>query len=565
MRWSQSFIPTRKENPREAEIASHKYLVRGGFIEQHASGVYAFLPLARKVILKIENIIREEMNKIGAQEVLLPALTNSDVWKDTGRWESFGNDMFRLKDRWERELALAPTHEEIMTLLAKEHLKSYRDLPQIWYQIQTKFRDEPRPRGGLLRVREFAMKDSYSFDATWEGLDESYQKHKNAYLNIFSRTGLQVSVVKASSGLMGGSDSEEFMVLSKSGEDRIVYCPKCGYSANIEVAEARVGNPFVQSKFTKKEKVHTPGVRTVKEVAEFLGIEPSLIVKSLLYRTQDKRDILVLIRGDYEVSDAKLSKIYGQELQLSSREYILKKFNAEPGFIGPIDAPVDEIIADESIRNLSRFVVGGNRNDYHIVGVNLDDIKINRFADLREVREGDICLKCGGGLSLENAIEVGHIFKLGTKYSASLGAMFTDQNGEKKPIIMGSYGIGVGRIMAANVEVNHDDKGIIWPFSIAPYEVDIIEIDHKKTEDFAFKLYKELKSKGYDVIWDDRDIGAGAKFKDAELVGIPISVVVSPKKIKDGTLEVQVRKTGKQFDVREEELLSQLKNLKKEL
>ena len=565
MRWSRSFIPTRKENPREAEFVSHRYLVRGGFIEQHASGVYTFLPLGRKVMLKIEKIIREEMNKIGAQEVLLPALTSAEVWKETGRWESFGPDMFKLKDRWERDLALAPTHEEIMTLLAKEHLKSYRDLPQIWYQIQTKFRDEPRPRGGILRVREFAMKDSYSFDATWEGLDESYEKHRQAYLNIFKRTGLKVIVVKASSGLMGGSDSEEFMVLSPSGEDRVVHCPKCGYSANVEVAVARVGNEFIQSKFQRKEKVHTPSVRTVEEVAEFLGIEPALIVKSLLYRTEDGRDVLVLIRGDYEVSDSKLSKVYGATLQLATREYILKKFDTEPGFIGPIDAEVDEIIADESVKNLTNFVVGGNRNDYHIVGVNLDDIKITRFADIREVHDGDICLECGGELSLQNAIEVGHIFKLGTKYSVSLGAQFTDKNGEKKPIIMGSYGIGVGRIMAANVEVNHDDKGIIWPFAIAPYEVNIIEIDHRKTGEFTEGLYKEIKSKGFDVIWDDRDISAGAKFKDSELVGIPISVVVSPKKVEDNIVEVQVRKTGEKFDVKRDELISKIRSLKKEL
>lgn len=565
MKWSYSFIPTRKENPREAEVVSHRYLVRAGFIEQLASGVYTFLPLGRKVMLKIERIIREEMNKIGAQEILLPALTTSEVWKMSRRWEEFGSDMFRLKDRWERDLALAPTHEEIISLLAREHLKSYRDLPQIWYQIQTKFRDEPRPRGGILRVREFSMKDSYSFDATWEGLDESYEKHRQAYLNIFKRTGLEVVVVKASSGLMGGSDSEEFMVLSPSGEDEIVHCTKCGYSANIEVAVARIAKEFVQSKFQKKEKVYTPSVRSVEEVAEFLGIEPALIVKSLLYRTDDGRDILVLIRGDYEVSNAKLEKVYSGNLQLASREYILSKFNTEPGFIGPIDINVDEVIADESLRTLTNFVVGGNRNDYHIVGVNLDDIRINRFADIREVCEGDICLECGGRLALQNAIEVGHIFKLGTRYSTSLGAQFTDKNGEKNPIIMGSYGIGVARIMAANVEVHHDDKGIIWPFSIAPYEVNIIEINHKKTGEYTERLYKELKSKGFDVIWDDRDIRAGIKFKDTELIGIPIAVIVSPKKIEEGRLEIQVRKTGEKINVKRDELITKIRSLRKEL
>ncbi len=565
MRWSQSFIPTRKENPREAEFVSHRYLVRGGFVEQHSSGVYAYLPLGRKVVLKIEKIIREEMNKIGAQEMLLPALTSAEVWKKTGRWESFGGDMFKLKDRWERDLALAPTHEELMTLLAKEHLKSYRDLPQIWYQIQTKFRDEPRPRGGILRVREFSMKDSYSFDASWEGLDESYEKHRQAYLNIFKRVGLDVIVVKASSGLMGGSDSEEFMVISGSGEERVVHCKKCGYSANVEVARGRIAKEFVQSKFQRKEKVHTPSVRTVEEVAEFLGVEPALIVKSLLYVTEDGKDVLVLIRGDYEVSESKLQSVYGAGLQLATREHILKKFETEPGFIGPLDVEVDEIIADDSIKNLTNFVVGGNRNDYHIVGVNLEDIKINRFVDIREVKQGDICLECGGALSLESAIEVGHIFKLGTKYSASLGAQFTDKNGEKKPIIMGSYGIGVGRIMAANVEVNHDDKGIVWPYSIAPFEVNLIEIDPKKTKEEAESIYKELKSKGFDIIWDNRELSAGAKFKDTELIGIPINVIVSPRKMKDGILEIQVRKTGEKFDVKKDELLSKIRSLKKEL
>ncbi len=560
MKWNKKLIPTKRENPREAETVSHRLLVRAGFIKQHQSGVYAYLPLGQKVIRKIASIIREEMNAINAQEMLLPSLTSGEIWKESGRWDTFGSDMFRLKDRWGHDLSLAPTHEEIMTQLAREFIKSYRDMPQIWYQIQTKFRDEPRPRGGLLRVREFAMKDSYSFDASWEGLDASYAAHRTAYQNIFRRVGLHVNIVKASSGLMGGGESEEFMVIAPSGEDKIVYCEKCGYSSNMEVASGKPVSINAKSKFQRQEKVHTPGVRTVKEVAEFLGVEPSLIVKSLLY-TDGEKIFLVLIRGDYDVNENKLSAHIGRAVRLLSVEQVIEKFSVQAGFVGPIDIDVDEIIADTSIKELKDFVVGGNRNDYHIVGVNIEDINIMRFVDTRQVREGDYCEVCGHPLRVVNGIEVGHIFKLGIGYSKSLGAFFTDKSGGENPIIMGSYGIGLGRVMSTVVEVHHDDRGIVWPMSIAPFEVDLLEVDTKKTGKQAEELYSQLLKKGVDVIWDNREVSCGVKFKDAELVGIPIVVVLSERKLKQGMIEIQLRKEGKKYDISQEGLFTELEKV----
>ena len=560
MRWNKAFIPTLKEDPKEAENASHRLLLRGGFVKQHQSGVYIFLPLGWKVMLKIMKIVREEMDRIGAQEMLMPALTSGDVWKKSGRWEDFGSDMFRLKDRKNRDIALAPTHEEIMTLLAKEHIRSYRDLPQIWYQIQTKFRDEPRSRAGILRVREFLMKDSYSFDADWEGLTQNYEKHREAYARIFMRSGLEFIGVEASTGLMGGSKSEEFMVIADAGEDSLIICEKCGYSANLEVAEGMPRIEKIEGKFEKKEKVHTPSVRSVEEVSDFLGISPSLIVKSLMYHIEDE-PVLVLIRGDYEINEAKLAKVLGPKAHLASHEYIEERFGVEPGFLGPIGIDVKRIIADETIRTIKNFVVGANKSDYHIVGVNMEDLNIEAFYDLRAVKEGDYCPKCGHPLVEKKAIEIGHIFQLGTKYSESLEAYYTDKNGKLRPIVMGSYGIGIGRIMAAAVELYHDEKGIIWPVAISPYEVSIVEINPQKTGDKTEEIYNELKNNGIDVIWDDRNETAGFKFKDSELVGYPFKVVVGERKLKDNRVEVQIRKSGESFDVDRGNLVAKLKEL----
>ena len=548
MKWSKAFIPTLKEDPKEAESASHKLLLRGGFVKQHQSGVYIFLPLGWKIMLKIINIVREEMNGIGAQEMLLPSLTASELWEESGRWESFGSDMFRLKDRKDKDMALAPTHEEIMADIARNSIRSYRDLPQIWYQIQTKFRDEPRPRSGILRVREFIMKDSYSFDTSWEGLDESYEKHREAYIRIFKRSGLKFRVVRASSGLMGGSASEEFMVPSSAGEDVLAVCDSCGYAANLEVAKG-IPDPIPESPFKKRKKVHTPNVKSVEEVSAFLGVSPSLIVKSLVYMVGDD-PYLVLIRGDHDVNEAKLSSVFGGEVRLAEPGEVMDLFGVQVGFVGPIGIKARGIIADLALKGGRGMVVGANEEDHHIVGVNLEeDIKISRFEDIRSVKEGDKCENCGSPLRVEKAIEVGHIFKLGTRYSESMGVYFTAQDGSRKPVIMGSYGIGIGRIMAAACEIFHDEKGISWPINIAPYEVVLLEIDHRKTGDKAGKLYEDLLKRGIDVIWDDRDAGAGFKFKDAELIGIPLIAVISERKLKEGKLEIQFRRDGKSMDL----------------
>ncbi len=548
MKWSKAFIPTLKEDPKEAETPSHRLLLRAGYVRQHQSGVYIFLPLGWRSMLKIMSIIREEMDAIGAQEMLLPALTSAKLWEESGRWEAFGDDMFRLKDRKDHDMALAPTHEEVMTDLARVYLRSYRDLPQIWYQMQTKFRDEPRPRAGILRVREFIMKDSYSFDATWEGLDKSYDLHREAYMKIFDRCGLKYTIVKASSGLMGGSQSEEFMVVAQSGEDRLAICENCGYAANVEVAEA-AAQPAPESPFSKKEKVYTPDVRSVEEVSSFLNVSPALIVKSLLYVVGD-RWVLVMVRGDHEVNEAKLAKVLGPEARMATPDEVLDRFGVPVGFVGPLDIDVDEIVADKAIEGMKGVVVGANEEEHHIVGVDIDsDVKVSRYADIRTVVEGDRCPNCGSPIKISNAIEIGHIFKLGTKYSESMGAYFTDKDGNRKPIIMGSYGIGVGRILAVAAELYHDENGMSLPITIAPYELDIIEIDPKKTSELTSDLYRKLLEAGIDVIWDDREATAGFKFKDADLIGYPLRLVISPRKIKDDLVELQFRRDGSRIDI----------------
>ncbi|MEO0157227.1 MAG: proline--tRNA ligase, partial [candidate division WOR-3 bacterium] len=460
MRWSKAFIHTLKETPSEAETRSHQLLLRGGFIKQIASGVYAFLPLGWRVIKKIYRIIQEEMDKIGGQEIFMPSLNPASLWQESGRWDAFGPDMFRLKDRKERDYVLAPTHEEVISEIARKHIKSHRDLPQIWYQVQNKFRDEPRPRGGLLRVREFLMKDSYTLDATWEGLDHAYELHRQAYRAIFTRCGLPFVEVLASSGVMGGTGSEEFMVLSESGEDTIALCDSCGYSANLDVATGIPVPEKPNSPYRNREKVHTPNVRTAEEVAGFLGIETNLIIKTLVYYVGDV-PYVVLVRGDQELSEPKLAKELGGTPLLGLPEEIREIFGAEIGFVGPIGikGKIGGVIADESVRGVERGVVGANENDHHIVGVSpLVDFAVDRFADLRAVKDGDRC-RCGGNLRLRTAIEIGHIFKLGTRYSETMGVVFTDRDGSLKPVIMGSYGIGLGRIMTAAADAFADERG----------------------------------------------------------------------------------------------------------
>ncbi len=548
MRWSQHLIPTLKEDPRETQSPSHRLLLRAGYIRQHQAGVYIFLPLGWRVMQRVMTIVREEMDRIGAQELFMPSLTAREFWEESGRWQDFGDDMFRLRDRKGRDLALAPTHEELFAELARHFLRSYRDLPQIWYQIQTKFRDEPRPRSGLLRCREFLMKDSYSFDATWEGLDQSYDLHREAYTRIFQRSGLKFLVIEASSGLMGGSQSEEFMVISPTGEDTLVHCPQCGYAANTEVATAKPALPTPQSPFQKREKVHTPNVRTVEEVTAFLGVGPELLIKSLVYKVGG-RTVLVLVRGDYDVNEAKLQRVLGPEARIATPEEVWNQFGVEVGFVGPIGLEVDEVIADELLEGAEGMVCGANESDYHIVGVAVNqDFQVSRFADLRTVRAGDQCPHCGTPLTVENAIEIGHIFKLGTKYSEAMHAYFTDRDGKEKPIIMGSYGIGIGRIMAAAVELYHDEHGIRWPASIAPFDVEIVEVDPGKVRPQAESVYQALQEKQVEVLWDDRAVSPGIKFKDADLVGVPVHVVLG-RKVAQGLGEIKIRWTGEKIDV----------------
>ena len=561
MKWSKAFIPTLKEAPRDAEAMSHKLLVKAGFIRQHQSGVYNILPLGWRSMLKIMQIIRVEMNAIGGQELLMPALTSSDLWKESGRWVDFGNEMFRLKDRKGKDHALAPTHEEIIADIARNEIRSYRDLPQIWYQIQTKFRDEPRPRFGLLRVREFIMKDSYSLDRDFAGLDVSYELHKKAYINIFNRSGLKYTIVQASTGLMGGSQSEEFMVISDSGEDSLAICEQCGYSANTEVAEGKIHDEKVHAKFTKKEKVHTPGIRTVEEVSSFLGVEPRNLVKSILFVVEDKM-IAILIRGDYEINEAKIMRKFGPTIRLATPEEVQERFGVSVGFLGPIGLGVDEIYADYSAKTLERAIVGANEDDYHLVGVDLlNEVDIKEFGDFRIVKEGDLCPVCGNPLKIKTALEIGHIFKLGLKYSEALHAYYMDKDGKERPIVMGSYGIGVGRIMAAAAELYGDENGLSWPINIAPYEVEILELNSPRTREVAESLYKGFQESKIEVIWDDRAASPGFKFKDADLVGIPLRIVVGDKKVKQGFVELQVRRDDSRQDLRIEDTISYVTDL----
>ncbi|MFA6472212.1 MAG: proline--tRNA ligase, partial [Candidatus Latescibacterota bacterium] len=446
MKVSKYFVPTRKEVPKEAEIPSHQMMLRSGLIRQHAAGVYSILPMGWKVLKNIIQIIREEMDRIGCQEFLLPALSPSELWIKSGRWNTFGDDMFRLKDRKNRLLCLAPTHEEVFAEIAANDLHSYRDMPQTWYQIQTKFRDEVRPRSGLLRVRQFIMKDAYSFDTSKDGLDESYRRQREAYLKIFERAGLDVKVVKASSGAMGGRDCEEFMVFSDSGDDQIVNCPACGYAANQEVAESTIEK--IHGDREDLRKVSTPGKRTIEEVSAFLDISPSKLVKSLLYATP-KGFVFVLVRGDHQVDEAKLETIIG-EFRAAEPEEVKKMTGADIGFVSPVGINGSvTVLADQALEETTGYAAGANENEYHYLGVDLKrDIKVDRYLPLRAVQPGDPCALCGMPLQVSRAIEVGHIFKLGTRYSEALGANYLDENGEEHPIIMGSYGIGVERIMA---------------------------------------------------------------------------------------------------------------------
>ena len=569
-RWSQLFIPTLREAPADAEVASHKFLIRAGYIRQLGAGIYSYLFLGQRSFEKIMNIVREEMNTIG-QEFFLPAIHPRELWEQSGRWTVMGDNMFRLKDRKGADLCLGMTHEEVMTEIARKELRSYKQLPQIWYQIQTKFRDEPRPKSGLLRVRQFIMKDAYSFDIDAAGLDVSYKKHDAVYRRIFDRCGLKYMVVEADSGAMGGSQSQEFMVRTPAGEDLIVSCEKCDYAANLEKATSKIDT--VEDLKTEGDgkplEVHTPGMKTIEDVAKFLGVSPKNKMKTLALMANEAdsktgkiklRPVVLLLRGDHQMNEAKLgTAVGGKETRPMTEEEIQTLFQSPAGFLGPLnvawakgvsDGDNPLLFVDEALKGRRNLISGANREDYHVKNITPGEtFQPTAYADLRSVTAGDACPECGAPLRIDTAVEIGHIFKLGYKYSESMGARVLDRNGKEVLPIMGCYGIGIERILTAAIEQNNDENGFWLAPTIAPFEIVVTatnvkdESVRKAAEDIA----KTLKSRGFDVLLDDRDERPGVKFKDADLVGIPFRVTVG-KKVTEGTVEVVHRSTREIHD-----------------
>ncbi|HEX7342874.1 MAG TPA: proline--tRNA ligase [bacterium] len=563
MRFSQAFIPTLKETPSDAVIPSHALMIRAGLIRQLAAGIYSDLPFGWRAARKAMQIVREEMDRIGAQELFLPVLNPIEVWQETGRAADFGDELFRLKDRKGHSMCLGPTHEEIICDLARAFVRSYRDLPQVWYQIQTKLRDEPRPRSGVLRARQFIMKDAYSLDADEEGLDRSYNNQAIAYRRIFERCGLKFFEVGASSGLMGGSGSEEFMVESPHGEDSVALCNSCSYAANLQVAASRpdpISDPPSDNPSAEPQLVATPDKRTIEEVSGFLKVKPERLIKTLVFMASDK-PVMALVAGDDELNEDKLMRAVGAYRPAHPDE-IKELFKTEVGFLGPYKAPKMPIYADLRLQGGKNRITGANKDHYHITGVDVDrHFKPDHWADLRTIKEGEGCPLCHGSLRVAKAIEIGHIFKLGTKYSSAMGANFLDAEGREKPIIMGSYGIGIGRIVACAIELGHDDAGIIWPKSLAPYDVELIGLNMKEAQirEQAEKTYEELQASGFSVLFDDRDASPGFKFKDADLLGIPFQIVVSPKNLAKAQVEVKDRSSGQRSLIPRGDLLNHLR------
>jgi prolyl-tRNA synthetase len=561
MRFSKAFFPTQKETPADATIPSHQLMLRAGLMRQLTAGVYSYLPLGYRAMLKAMQIVREEMNAIGGQEFYLPALNPESLWIQSGR-RDIPNFILSIK---ERELVLAPTHEEVIAWIASMHIQSYKDLPQVWYQIQTKFRNEPRPRSGVLRGRQFIMKDSYTLDSSWEGLDKGYDAHAQAYRNIFTRCGLKFFVVGASSGAMGGTGSQEFMVESESGEDTVVLCAKCGYAANLEVASSKVPD-CGRTELTKGiEEIHTPNVHTIDELAEFLKIDHSKLAKSLVYRHNGK-PLLILMMGNDQLNESKLSSaVGGGELQPMESGELKALTGADAGSIGPIGLKGFRIIADKRLQGANGLIGGANRNDYHIGNLDMNrDVVVEGFHDLRTVETGEPCLSCGSPLKISNAIELGHIFKLGTKYADALNATFLDENGQAKPVIMGSYGIGIERIVACAIEQNHDADGIIWDKSIAPYLAHVIAINmnNKDIVLTSNQVYRALNDAGIESVFDDRaNVSPGFKFKDADLLGMPVQVIIGEKGLKNNQVEIKVRRTRERSMVPTADLIPAIKKI----
>ncbi len=548
MLFSKLLIPTLKENPAEAEAVSHRLLFRAGMVRKVAAGIYNYLPLGLRVLRKVENIVRQEMNRAGAQEVLLPAVQPAELWQESGRWQVYGKELLRFKDRHGRDGCFGPTHEEVITDLVRKEVHSYRQLPLNLYQIQTKFRDEIRPRFGLIRGREFIMKDAYSFHADEADAEVGYGQMYQAYQRIFTRCGLNFKVVEADTGPIGGSFSHEFMVLTDTGEDVLVSCTACDYAANLEKAECLppAGNPAPAPK-QRWELVHTPGTRTVEEVTAFFRATPQEIVKTLIYETEEG-PVAVLLRGDHEVNEVKLKNLLRvTDLVLASAERVKELTGAEVGFSGPIGLRLP-IYADYAVAGMAAMITGANQDQHHLVGVNLTrDVSVNQVADLRQVTAQDPCPRCGAAINLLRGIEVGHIFKLGLKYSQALKATFLDANGQERYLYMGCYGIGVSRIMAAAIEQGHDEDGIIWPMALAPFQVSLIPISlfDEPTRETVYRLHQKMEEAGLEVLLDDRDERPGVKFKDADLLGIPLRVVVGPKTLATGQVEVRHRRDRK--------------------
>lgn len=551
MRMSKLLMPTLREVPAEAEIASHRLMLRAGLIRKLAAGVYSYLPLGLRTLQKVQNIIREEMDAAGAQELIMSALLPAEAYRASGRWEVFGPSMFRLKDRNDRDFCLGPTHEELFTQCVIDNVKSYKEYPMTLYQIQTKYRDEARPRFGIIRSREFIMKDAYSFDLDEKGLDESYKKMYDAYNRIFTRLGLDFTVVDADSGAMGGSGSQEFMVKSPVGEDGIAYCDSCGYAANYEKCECVPTAAAQISGDLPLEKIETPNAHTIEELVSSLGMEAVNFAKTIIYKADDKY-IAAMVRGDRDVNEVKLKNLVGctDDLELAEPAVVRDITRAQVGFAGPIELGIP-VYADKEVAMMQNFVVGANETDMHYKNVNIGrDFEPDAVADIRVVVTGDKCPKCGAPIKSEQGIEVGHIFKLGTKYSDALGLKYLDENSSQKTVIMGCYGIGVTRCLAAAVEQMHDDNGIIWPVSIAPYQAIVIPANNKSPEqtEAAEKLYSRLTEAGIETLIDDRAERAGVKFKDADLIGIPVRVVVG-KKIGEGIVEYKERTMEKAVEM----------------
>lgn len=542
MRFSNLFGKTLREVPAEADSLSHRLLIRAGMIYQVAAGVYSHLPLGWRVLKKIKQIIREEMDKAGGQELMLSVLQPFELWQESGRHLSFGKSLFTLSDRREHKLCLGPTHEEVITELVHHYVQSYRDLPLLLYQIQTKFRDEARPRGGLLRVREFIMKDLYSFDIDEVGLDESYQRMVQAYKNIYGRCGLSTVLVEADSGAIGGKESHEFMLVTEAGEDEIIYCSNCDYSANVEKAQSVKPKLEVEAPLSLEE-VSTPGIKTIEEVANFIGVSPGRTLKAVFY-IADGELTFAVIRGDFEVNEVKLANLLNcVEFRLAA-EAEVEEAGLIAGSASPVGIKRIKTVADDSITLGSNFVAGANKADTHFKNVNYPrDFEADVVADIAITRPGDGCPKCGSQLLAMHGIEVGHVFKLGTFFSRKLGAFFLDKNGTSKPIVMGCYGIGLERLLAATVEQSHDDKGIIWPVSIAPYQVYLcpLYLDNPQVSSLAEKLYEDLREEGVEVLFDDRNESAGVKLNDADLLGIPLRIILSPRTLKIQSVEVKWR------------------------